>query len=76
MFEDNEGSGLAGVQSLLPGVFPTSSGRKVEKVGRDIFMKNFEFQVKELGIMKTVKEGNSSVMKIVYFIKSDLVCGR
>lgn len=59
MFEDNEGSGLAGVQSLLPGVFPTSSGRKVEKVGKDIFMKNFEFQVKELDIMKMVKKGTT-----------------
>lgn len=75
MFKDNEGSELAGVQSLLSEVFPTSSGRKVEKVGRDIFIKNFEFQVKELDIMKTVKEGNNSVMKIVCFSKSDLIGG-
>lgn len=75
MFEDNEGSELAGVQSFLSEVVPTSSGRKVEKVGRDIFITNFKFQVKELDIMKTFKEGNNSVMKIVCFSKSDLIGG-
>lgn len=43
MLEDNECSELAGVKSLLPGVFPGSSGRKVEKVGRDFLIKSFEF---------------------------------
>lgn len=55
--------------------FQQVMGEKVKKVGRDIFMKNFELQVMEFDIMKTVKEGNNSVMKMVYFSKSDLVSG-
>lgn len=49
MLEDNEHNELTGVKSLLPGVFPGSSGRKVfVKVARDFLIKSFEFQVKKL----------------------------
>lgn len=67
---------LAGVQSLLLGVFPGSSGRKVEKVCKYLFIKNFEFQVKELDIanvgcvesLKTFKKENSA--KRVVYVRS------
>lgn len=72
---------MAGVKSLLPGVFPGSSGRKVEKVCRYLFIKNFEFQVKELDIanvgcvesLKTFRKENSA--KRVVYVRSDLVGG-
>lgn len=81
MLEDDEYSELAGVKSLLPGAFPGSSGRKVEKVCRYLFIKNFEFQVKELDVanvgcmesLKTFRKENSA-MRVVC-VRSDLAGG-